>query len=574
MVLRPALFFANGFSKIRSCQFGGYSVLNTREGAMRLAQWGLGVVLLAAWMVGCGSDDDDGGGDAKGGTGATGGTGGTGGTGTGGTGGTQQTGGTGGTQQTGGTGGTQQTGGTGGTQQTGGTGGTGGQSNYTGTMNCGNIPLMDAACAACADTECCDDGNACAEEPKCLALADCLGYCEADDEDCVTACFTANADGASLYMSLFACTSHNCTSACQAPAEAACGITFQNADCNSCGVQKCCDAMYDAGHSAEFWDNNDCTTSCPANDNACFVACIVEYQQGFALGAVLDNCLLTECNNECLTTPGTSVCGRAEFNDATCNACLETSCCDEWKSLGGHLDHWLFRLCNTACPTGDTACAEDCLTAHVDGAAMWGSSIGCMATHCSTECAAIFPDLAPCGGLAMTSTAVACGPCVDTNCCDELIALGTDYEWWARMYCDGACNEGDEDCHSACVKAHPKGLALDIWAGSCIGTNCATECEIDPPPVCGNSYYEDVTADCPVCIEANCCDEENACWSSLDCAQSLVCRMVCEEETTCLANCDTEFATGAALADAAITCGEDHCESECAGAAGAAGSGP
>jgi hypothetical protein len=437
-------------------------------------------------------------------------------------------------------------------------------------MTCGNVPVIDSTCATCVDTECCDDGEACGENADCLAIADCLGYCAANDATCTEQCFEANPEGGNLYAVLFACSSRECTTECKLPAEASCGLSFQDTDCQTCGQQKCCDAMYEAGHSLEFWDNNACTTACPANDNDCFVACIVQYQEGFTVGAVLDNCLLTECNAECAATPGSSTCGRAEFGNATCDACIETSCCEQWKDLGGNADHWMFRLCATACPENDSACIDGCYASHIEGAAMWGAGIGCLGTHCNTECAAVFPDLSPCGALSMTSTATDCNPCVETNCCDELTAMGTEYDWWARMYCNTACDETDEACLLDCIKAYPKGLALDIWAGSCIGTSCATECEIDPAPVCGNAYLGDPAGECAVCVEDNCCAQETACWSNLECVESIVCRDLCEADATCVTGCETSFPSGSTLATAAVTCSDTNCETECAGAAGGA----
>jgi len=188
-----------------------------------------------------------------------------------------------------------------------------------------------------------------------------------------------------------------------------------------------------------------------------------------------------------------------------------------------------------------------------------------MASNCNAECEAVIPNLAPCGGVSMTSAAVDCNPCAEANCCDQLSASGESYDWYARRNCIAQCDDGDDACIQACTEAYPNGLALDLWLTSCTQTSCAVECEVDPAPVCGNPYLGDPAESCPVCVEANCCAEEQACWSSLACLQNGICSELCEGDASCLAACDTEHAAGVALSDADDACVDTNCATECAG---------
>ena len=81
----------------------------------------------------------------------------------------------------------------------------------------------------------------------------------------------------------------------------------------------------------------------------------------------------------------------------------------------------------------------------------------------------------------------------------------------------------------------------------------------------GNPYLGDPAESCPVCIEANCCAEEQACWSSLACLENGICSALCEGDASCLDACDTEHAAGVALNDADDACVDTNCATECAG---------
>jgi hypothetical protein len=439
-------------------------------------------------------------------------------------------------------------------------------------MTCGDIPVIDNACATCSDTECCDDGEACGADAECLALAKCVATCAQDDETCYEACYTAHPDGAALFSIVGVCGAHKCTTECQVPEEYSCGIAFRDAECDTCAQQACCDEELDAAYSIDHWDLMACFDACPTADDDCHVACQTSHPEGAAKARVLSNCALIECNDDCSTalgvTPGTNTCGALVFGPGTtdCTPCLETNCCDAHKTASSSEDQWLWRVCLAACAENDDECIADCEAAHPEGRATWMVMRTCGARNCSTECKEIWPNVHPCG-LGWNPNLPTCVSCEETACCEKLEEIGESIAFFARLHCAGGCDEGDDACKLACDRSYPDGLALMRWGESCIISSCAAECGIEPAAVCGNHLFPDPTEACPVCRESNCCDEEKACWDDRECIQFNTCDWLCRGEQTCKDACATTFSDGAATAETVFTCLAANCETECAGCA-------
>lgn len=154
-------------------------------------RWTLAVSALALAITACTvtSDDEE---DEDGGAGSGGATGGSGGA----------TGGTGG----GGTGGGGTGGGTGGTAGTAGTGGSGGE------FTCEQ--LGDDTCSTCVKASCCDEAEACYNDPldQCIPQLECLAECTDDYETCKSTCDAGNFNVP--YNEYILCTETNCFDEC------------------------------------------------------------------------------------------------------------------------------------------------------------------------------------------------------------------------------------------------------------------------------------------------------------------------------------------------------------------------
>jgi hypothetical protein len=79
-------------------------------------------------------------------------------------------------------------------------------------------------------------------------------------------------------------------------------------------------------------------------------------------------------------------CGSLGSENATCDACFRTSCCDEGAACGqteSCLDYW---DCAVAC-NGDPQCRDSCDAQFPDGRSPYEALEGCLLDNCSTQCA-------------------------------------------------------------------------------------------------------------------------------------------------------------------------------------------
>lgn len=115
-------------------------------------------------------------------------------------------------------------------------------------------------------------------------------------------------------------------------------------------------------------------------------------------------------------------------------------------------------------PVDDTGVAEAAADVAAESAADAG---GVVVT--SSTCGAI-----PVLGAQGTQNTAACKTCVDTSCCTEGAACGSDPECVTYRQCAAAC--ADATCSNACYDAHPDaGKTSDPFA-TCRRTRCSQPC--------------------------------------------------------------------------------------------------
>ncbi|APR82954.1 Hypothetical protein A7982_08303 [Minicystis rosea] len=172
----------------------------------------------------------------------------------------------------------------------------------------------------------------------------------------------------------------------------------------------CCTALAACDTGTPCGDLIACVRACSPSDDACASDCQSEHGDAQSKVDALLGCYDARCK-------GTSDCGAQVCDtglsvpDATCAACLSTSCCDAWK------------LCSQ-----DSSCV-DCLispTAACAGNAQYQSAASCQEGSCGSLCAARICDTS----LGYPG-APACNHCLGQasamgGCCEETQACSAD----------------------------------------------------------------------------------------------------------------------------------------------------
>ncbi len=306
---------------------------------MRMSEWLVLVGVMAVPLFACSSSDSGGGsGGYSGGTGGA------------------VMGGTGG-----GTGGANTGGANTGGANTGGTGVGGGGTGGSTMQECTAALWRDAACGQCMETNCVNECEACLTNADCAAWAQCVFQCQ--DMACYDACDQNNPNGAQLgnaWIGANGCFGTACGDACGGGGTGICdsGLTTNDAACDTCLGTNCCTEI----------------KTCVA-DNACMDCLTGQSSQGcdaITAYTAVNECWGTKCGNDCGGTGGICDSGLTT-NNAACDTCLGTNCCDEVKNC-----------------KNDSQCF-DCLSG-VDTSAACNSNTnlqaldGCFGTNCSNEC--------------------------------------------------------------------------------------------------------------------------------------------------------------------------------------------
>ncbi len=245
----------------------------------------------------------------------------------------------------------------------------------------------DPTCDSCLDASCCAENTACVSDADCQALLTCGSACK--DDACIRACYSAHPSGAAKLDDLSRCVESSCASQCGGgggppPPTSTCGFGSGDPTCDSCLDTNCCaDAnacMADADCTALL----DCAQPC-AND-ACVSACEAAHPTGASLLGTLSTCASSTCGAACggpPAPPPPSSCGLTSGN-ATCDACLDGSCCAPTTTCLADAECVALVRCYDGC--ADAACASACDAAHPAGTADANAVFTCVQTSCSAAC--------------------------------------------------------------------------------------------------------------------------------------------------------------------------------------------
>ena len=227
--------------------------------------------------------------------------------------------------------------------------------NATGEITCTECFHSSYQSAA----PCSDVFQTCFKSQDCTDYGNCVKACD-NDSSCSFGCAQGHTEGASLYATAMECL---CTKACAVECETdakcqkppVCGLAIAAQACDKCADDSCCEQEQACAGDQTCAQCAGATTP----DPSC---------AGSPAYLGLLQCLGSSCGSDC----GKTSCGFA--GEATCKACVETSCCE--ASLGCSLESACEECRSAAQP------ASEC-----DAIAAWAAWQSCVAESCAKECA-------------------------------------------------------------------------------------------------------------------------------------------------------------------------------------------
>jgi hypothetical protein len=238
-----------------------------------------------------------------------------------------------------------------------------------------------------------------------------------------------------------------------------------------------------------------------------------------------------------------SACGSFVWDpDATCQGCIEKSCCAELQACDTGTPCAIVAACARPCKPGDDACLNTCINADANnhagsGLSAYNALATCFGSHCfNTTGGCSFPVCAS----TFTSFSRACADCAgnDPGCCAAFTACAKDavcsacFQNTAIMGCSANTNFQN--------------------AYNCETVTCGLTCTAQ---VCNSAAFGYYAADCNYCLSkamGGCCTQFNACVMEATCYACLL--------GTTTAGCNTDT-----LYNAYDNCGAANCNTECAG---------
>ncbi|MDB4938831.1 MAG: hypothetical protein JWP87_5803 [Labilithrix sp.] len=82
-----------------------------------------------------------------------------------------------------------------------------------------------------------------------------------------------------------------------------------------------------------------------------------------------------------------------------------------------------------------------------------------------------------------------CDQCAKAKCCEEVLTCVNTPDCTRLQECIAPCDQSDFVCIGTCQDMHPKGNASLIDVGSCVQSNCKTECPSQTPDG-GNDFND------------------------------------------------------------------------------------
>ncbi len=174
-------------------------------------------------------------------------------------------------------------------------GGTGGSSGGTGVCD---LQTSDATCNQCINTTCLSQCNACATSDACMALLDCMKECS--DATCENTCLGQNPAGEApldAFVGENGCMTVQCADAC---GNTGCGLTTNDAVCDDCLNTECFNECSACANTPDCLGLLDCLVPC--EDTLCEDACVEAYPNGLTPLVNLageQGCLTLSCEVEC-----------------------------------------------------------------------------------------------------------------------------------------------------------------------------------------------------------------------------------------------------------------------------------
>jgi len=172
-----------------------------------------------------------------------------------------------------------------------------------------------------------------------------------------------------------------------------------------------------------------------------------------------------------------SVCGDLTFGSATCQACMDSGCCNQNGACSKSTDCLAVIRCIQLCPQGDTVCTNTCLT--LPGTALYSDLALCMDGACSTQCAGSAADAgASCGNLSFNRPT--CPACINSYCCQLAGQCYASSDCVTIQMCAQVCPltdaQTDDYCVLRCLDIVPTGQQAFRNLDGCMRTYCSATC--------------------------------------------------------------------------------------------------
>jgi hypothetical protein len=141
----------------------------------------------------------------------------------------------------------------------------------------------------------------CTASADCLELFRCVSACATNDTMCRTACRDRLQNGIGAYDNFIGCKDLVCGTDCAGTdAGSACGVlTFQPTACNTCLEASCCSQKAACSNNPDCFALVQCSSACPATDQACQTDCRSQHPNGAADDTSLSQCGAANCNTQC-----------------------------------------------------------------------------------------------------------------------------------------------------------------------------------------------------------------------------------------------------------------------------------
>lgn len=208
-------------------------------------------------------------------------------------------------------------------------------------------------------------------------------------------------------------------------------------------------------------------------------------------------------------------CGLIVDSREDCQACIDGSCCAELQDCDPTTtsDCGKFTACLIACPEGDAACQDACVTA--DETAAMGAGLtafqligDCFDQNCAGDPACVYPICE--SGLTLQDEG--CAECLTTSCCNDVTACAAD------QGCVGCITNSMQDPEGPCGTAGSPSDMLFQAQAACETMNCKPKCTFS---ICGSDLGYSGFTECNACLSDNCCTSFDACLADMACEACL-----------------------------------------------------